>query len=92
MDILADAIDGFELYPLNEKSILPCLTNNRVGDGFPGSAVFAFNFFLVWDKWNQVAQLPLAVSVPSHHRFNDEEDFKAPTAMWGVIELRAMEK
>ncbi len=35
MDILPNAIDGFELHLLNEKLILPCLTKNRVGDGFP---------------------------------------------------------
>ncbi len=72
MDILADAIDGFELHQ----------------DSFPGSAVLAFQYFLVWDKRTRVAQSPSAVSMPSPHRFNDEEDFKVPMAMWGVIQVK----
>jgi hypothetical protein len=88
MDVLAKASDGFELHPLDEESNLPCLNNNRVEDGFPGSAVLAFKSFLVWDKQNRVAQSPSAISVPSPHRFNDEKDFKAPTAMWGVIRVK----
>ncbi len=56
MDILPGAIDGFELQPLDEQSILPCLTNNKVEEGFPGSAVLAFKYFLMHDKQNRVAQ------------------------------------
>jgi hypothetical protein len=52
MDILVGAIIGFKLHPLDEKSSLPCLSTNRVEEGFPGLAVLAFQYFLVWDKWN----------------------------------------
>jgi hypothetical protein len=85
MDILAGAIIGFELHPLDEKSLLPCLSNNRVEEGFLGLAVLAFQYFLVRDKRNQVAQAPAAVSTPSPHCYNDKEDYRAPMAMWGVI-------
>jgi hypothetical protein len=52
MDTLPDAIDGFELHPIDQKLILPCLTNNRVEDGFPASVVLEFQYFLGRDKQN----------------------------------------
>ncbi len=39
MDILPNNIDGFKLHPLEEASTLPALTNNKVEEGFLGSAV-----------------------------------------------------
>jgi hypothetical protein len=42
MDILPEAINGFALHLLDEKSTLTALTNNRVEDGFPSPAVLAF--------------------------------------------------
>jgi hypothetical protein len=50
MDILPNAINGFELHPLDEQSSLPHLTNNKIEDGFPGSAVLAFKYVLVRDN------------------------------------------
>jgi hypothetical protein len=84
MDILPDAIEGFELHPLEEASTLPILTNNKSEDGFPGLAVLAFNF-LVRNRRNVRGQQTASPSVPSPHRYNDEEDYKPPTSMWGVI-------
>ncbi len=55
MDILLGAIDGFALHPLDTNCRLPALTNNRVEDGFPGSAVLAFQYFLVKDMHNRLA-------------------------------------
>jgi hypothetical protein len=52
MDILVGAIMGFELHPLDEKSSLPCLSTNRVEEGFLGLAALAFQYFLVRDKRN----------------------------------------
>ncbi len=57
-------------------------------EGFPGSAVLAFQYFLVRDKWNRGAQAPAAGSAPSPDQFNDKEDYKAPLAMWGVIQVK----
>jgi hypothetical protein len=85
MDILSDAIDGFELHPLDESSTLPPLTNNRVKDRFPGLAVLAFQYFLVHDRCNIKGKQVVAPSAPSPHRYNNEEDYKPPTAMQGVI-------
>jgi hypothetical protein len=89
MDILPEAIDGFALYPLDEKSTLPALMNNRVKDGFPGSAVLAFKCFHVKDKQKRAARQLAAVipQQPSPFRHNNEEDNKQPTAMWGVIHV-----
>jgi len=90
MEILKDTIDGFTLHPLDDTSLLPPLTSNDVKDGFPGTAVLAFKYFLVRDKRNRVPQhaatppLPIA---PSPFRFNDEEDYRAPKQMWGVIRV-----
>ncbi len=56
MDILPDAIDGFALHPLEPDSTLPALTNNKAEDGFLGSAVLAFKYFLVKNKNNRGAQ------------------------------------
>jgi hypothetical protein len=42
MNILPNAIDRFELHPLEEASTLPALTNNKVEEGFLGSLVLAF--------------------------------------------------
>jgi hypothetical protein len=51
MDILPPGvIDGFGLHPLYEHSSLPPLTSNKVKEGFLGSAVLAFKYFLVKDK------------------------------------------
>jgi hypothetical protein len=86
MDILADAIDGFALHPLEPDSILPALTNNKTEDGFPGSAVFAFKYFLVKNKSNRGGQQTLSPpSQPSLHRYNNEEEYRPPTSLWGVI-------
>ena len=52
MEILKDTIDGFALHPLDDTSLLPPLTSNDVKDGFPGTAVLAFKYFLVRDKRN----------------------------------------
>jgi hypothetical protein len=68
--ILPSAIDGFALHPLDTNSFLPALTNNRVEDGFPGSAVLAFQYFLVKDKHNRLAghQTVAPPSQPSPYR------------------------
>jgi hypothetical protein len=52
MDILPNAINEFKLHPQEEASTLPALTNNKVEDGFPGSVVLAFKYFLVRDRCN----------------------------------------
>ena len=44
MEILPSAIDGYELHLLDETSSHPALTNNRVEDGFPSSAILAFKY------------------------------------------------
>jgi hypothetical protein len=63
--------------------------NNRVKDGFPGSAVLAFKYFHVKDKQNRAArQLAAALpQQPSPFRHNNEEDYKQLTAMWGVTHV-----
>jgi hypothetical protein len=90
MDILPGAIDGFELHWLDEHSSLPPLTSNKVEEGFPGSAVLAFKYFLVQDKRNRAPQQAVVASAPSPLRFNNEEDYRPPTAMWGVIRVKGM--
>ncbi len=85
-----DTIDGFTLHPLDDTSLLPPLRSNDVKDGFLGTAVLAFNFkyFLVRDKRNrgpQHAPTPPLPIAPSPFRFNDEEDYRAPKQMRGVI-------
>jgi hypothetical protein len=87
MDILPDAIDELALYPLDKSSTLPPLTNNKLEDGFPGSAVLAFKYFMVKDKRNRPGNQKTAalLSQPSLHRHNDEEDYKPPTSFGGVI-------
>jgi hypothetical protein len=51
MDILPPGlIDGFGLHLLYKHSSLPPLTSNKVKEGFPGSVVLAFKYFLVKDK------------------------------------------
>ncbi len=78
-DILPDAIDGFALHPLDTSSSLPALTNKRVEDGFPGSAVLAFQYFLVKDKRNRLAgqQMVAPPSQPSPYRHNNKEDYSS---------------
>jgi hypothetical protein len=88
MDILPNAIDGFELHPLEEASTLPALTNNKVEEGFQGSVVLAFKYFLVGDRRNVKGHQVASKSAPSPHRYNDEEDYRPPTAMWGVIRVK----
>jgi hypothetical protein len=81
INILPNAINGFELHQLDEQSSLPHLTNNKIEDGFPGSAVLAFKYFLVRDKQNRTPQQTVAASNPSPYRSNNEKDYKPPTAM-----------
>jgi hypothetical protein len=88
MDVLPDAIDGFVLHSLDEHLTLPPLTNNKTEDGFPGSMMLAFKYFIVHDKQNRKVQTKVALPDHSPHRFNDEEDYKPPTAMWGVIQVK----
>ncbi len=86
MDILPDAIDGFALHPLELDSTLLAHTNNKTEDGFSGSAMLAFKYFLVKNKNNRGAQQKASSpSQPSLHRHNDEEEYRPPTALWGVI-------
>ncbi len=74
-------------YPLDANFCLPALTNNRIEDGFPGSAVLAFQYFLVKDKRNRLAgqQTMAPPSQPSPFWHNNEEDYRQPRALWGVI-------
>ncbi len=89
MEILPEAIDGFTLHPLDAASPLSPLTNNKPEDGFPSSAALAFKYFLVKNKNNSrgAPQAPPSPPKPSppRHRYNDEEEYKTPTALWGVI-------
>jgi hypothetical protein len=62
MDILPQAIDGLAQHPLDKKSMLPALMNNRVKDGFTSSTVLAFKYFHVKDKQKRaVGQLAAAL-------------------------------
>jgi hypothetical protein len=87
MDILPNVIDGFALHSLDKTSSFPALTNNRVWDGFPGSALLTFKYFLVKDKRKRLAgqQTVASPSQPSPYWHNDKEDYKQPAALWGVI-------
>jgi hypothetical protein len=89
MGIIPSAIDGFALHPLDANSSLPALTNSRVEDGFPGSAVLAFQYFLVKDKRNRLAgqQMVAPPSQPSPYWHNNKEDYRQPTALWGIIRI-----
>ncbi len=89
MNILPDAINGFAMHPLDKASLLPPLTNNKLEDGFPGLAVLAFKYFMVIDKHNRPANQQSAAPPlkPSPHMFNDKENFKPPTSLWGVIRV-----
>jgi hypothetical protein len=83
MDILPGAIDGFALHPLDANSCLSAFTNNRVEDGFLGSAEFAFQYFLVNDQCNrptgQQVVAPPSQSSPFWH--NNKEDYRQPLAL-----------
>jgi hypothetical protein len=89
MDILSDAIDRFAVHPLDESSSLPPLTSNEPEDGFPGSAVLAFKYFMVKDKGNRQFFQPTAAPSPqpSPHRQNNEDVFKLPMSLWGMIHM-----
>ncbi len=89
IDIFPSAINGFAMHPLDESSALPSLTNNQPKDGFPGSAVLAFKYFMVKNKSNRPAnhQSVATPSQPSTHRHNNKEEFKPPTSLWGVIRV-----
>ena len=87
MDILPKAIDGFNLHPLDKSSTLPPLTNNNPANGLPVSAVLAFQYLLVKNKSN-VKGLQNETSSPlvsSLCRHDDEQEFRSPTSLWGVM-------
>jgi hypothetical protein len=89
MDILPSAIDGFALHPLDATSSLLALANNRVDDRFPGSAVLTFQYFLVKEKRSRLAsqQVVAPPSQPFPYPHNNKEDYRQPTALWGVIRV-----
>jgi hypothetical protein len=79
LEILPDAIDGFMLHPLDADSTPPPLTNTKPKDGLPSSAALAFKYFLVNNKNNSTKPSP------HRHHYNNEEEYRAPTSLWGVI-------
>jgi hypothetical protein len=89
MDTLPNAINGFAVHPLDKSSSFPPLTSNKLEDGFPGSAFPAFKHFVVKDKrnrqFNQQTAAPLHQTSP--HKHNNEDVFKPPTSLWGVIHV-----
>ncbi len=50
--------------------------------------MLAFKYFLVQDRGNKKRKQAVALSAPSPHRYNDEEDYKPPAAMWEVIRAK----
>jgi hypothetical protein len=89
MEILPYAIDSFTLHLLDVASPLSPLTNTKPEDGFSSSAALAFKYFLVKNKNNSRGALQALPSPPKpsphQHRYNNEEEYRAPTALWGVI-------
>jgi hypothetical protein len=77
------------LWAIYGPIVVELLTNNRVEDVFPGSAVLVFKYFHMKDKQNMAArQLAAALpQQPSPFRHNNEEDCRQPTVMWGVIHI-----
>ncbi len=65
------------------------MVSNIVKDGFPTTAVLAFQYFHARDKRNRpkTDAIPITATIPSPQRFNGEEDYKAPKQMWGVIRV-----
>ena len=89
MSIMLEAIEGFALHPVDKASHLPILTSIEPKEGFPLTAVLAFQYFYMRNKRDQRKPDTTApvISTPSPHRFNDEEEYKAPKQMWGVIRV-----
>ncbi len=89
MTIMLEAIDGFALHPVDKASHLPILTSIEPKDGFPSTAILAFQYFHVRNKRDQKKSDTTSpvISTPSPRRFNDEEEYKAPKQMWGVIRV-----
>jgi hypothetical protein len=86
MEILLSAINRFELHPLDETSSCPALTNNRVEDGFPSSAILAFKYCGMKNKQcPQGLSQKLAPSQPSPHQHNDEGVQTLPILMGGHL-------
>jgi hypothetical protein len=89
MEIMPTFIDGFELLPLSDISTPPALTSNDPdpNKGFPKTAVLAFKYFLVKNKTNVrgVSSQSPSTQTPQNMRHNDEEEFKPPTMLWGVV-------
>ncbi len=95
IEIVPAFIDGFELLPLSVISTLPALTSNDPdpNKGFPKTAVLAFKYFLVKNKTNDrgVSSQSPSTQTPQNMRHNDEEEFKPPTMLWGVVWVRGNE-
>jgi hypothetical protein len=89
MEIVPAFIDGFQLLPLISPSILPPLTT---GSNIPKTAALAFKYFKVKNMSNmRGATAPPAVSHISPARHNDDEEFRPPTMLWGVVRVRGNE-
>jgi hypothetical protein len=91
MEIVPAFINGFELLPLSDISTLPALISNDPdpNKGFPKTAVLAFKYFLVKNKTNVcgVSSQSPSTQTPQNMRHNDEEEFKPPTMLWGVVRV-----
>jgi hypothetical protein len=76
---------------LDAASTIPPLTSTKPEDGFPSSAALAFKYFLVKNTNNsrgapQASPSPPKPS-PCPHCYNNEEEYRAQTALWGVIKF-----
>ncbi len=85
MEIIPAFIDGFQLLPLGNPSTLPPLTSNS---NIPKTAALAFQYFKVKNMSNMrgATTSPASAQI-SPARHNDDEEFKPPTMLWGVVRV-----
>ncbi len=95
IEIPASILTDFRLLLVDKSTKYPALTSGQEDEGFPTTAVIAFKYILLHNKRmlqggsQPVSATPTPSSIIS--RYNDEEEYKAPTSMWGTLRVQASE-
>ncbi len=93
MEIFSGIVTNFWVFPINPESSLPILTSNLLTDSFPQTAAMMFRYLHVKNKINNcgASQSHPATQAVSPHQYNNEEEYRPPTGVWGNLRVKAGE-
>jgi hypothetical protein len=88
IDLLSLVMPKFCLLPVNPAATYPALTSGCKEDGFPTTALMAFKYICLRNKRvTRGGSAPPPPTPSQTHKHNGEEDYEAPTEMWGTLQV-----